>query len=411
MLKFLVHDYGLFAVQAAALLDGGKNWVGYYTPWQSAFPSFADFIIGQGLGMEKILYFFDHVDDADVIVNFDVYGNDLIAFLRRKGYRVFGSGSGEILEDNRWFAKKLLKKIGLPVNNAVKIRGTTALREYLKKNKDKYVKIDIFRRDIESFHAKDYDSVELLLDEIDANLGPFKDVFDFIVEETISAEQSVEPGFDGFFNGKEFVKPYIIGYEIQKAFYIAKFVNQMPLPMQNTLDKLTPILRQMDYRGAISIEEKVVSKNKSYVLDFCSRLPAPLSAGYVEWIRNFPELVWKISGKEDVKIKPVALYLGALPLESQHAQDNWVRILVDENLRNHVKFRKFVKQDGKYYAVKGLTSVVVLVEWGKSIDEVFNKLKKLISKIEAYGLQTDAFGGLEIAKEEIEKGRQMGISF
>jgi len=410
MKKFLVYDYGLFAEHAAALANGGKNKVFYYTPWQSDFPAFRDFIIGQGTGVEKILYFWDHVDEADCIVNFDVYGNDAMAYLREKGHRVYGSGKGEILEDDRWLFKKVMKKIGLPVNNAVKIKGTPALREYLKTNKDKYVKIDLFRRDVESFHSKDYNSIELVLNEIDSTFGPFKDNFEFIIEEAIKGD-SVEPGSDVFFNGNEFVKPYLYGYEIEKAFYIGRFTNELPPQMQNTLDKLTPILRKLDYRGAMSIEEKVVSKDKSYPIDICARQPAPLSAGYVEWIKNYAELVWKIAGKEQVRIDPIANYVGALPLESQHANENWVRIIFDEKYRKYVKFRKFAKYQSHYYAVPSLTSIIVLVAWGRSVEEVYNKLKVLIDKVEAYGLQTDVLGGIEQAAKEIEKGKQLGIDF
>jgi len=412
-MKFLVIDFGLFCEHAAALTDNGKNQVYYYSQWESNFPAFDKYIIGEGSGVTKIKNFWEYVDQVDCIVNFDVYNNDVITYLRDKGYRVYGAGLGEILENDRWAMKTLVKKLGLPVNNAVRIAGTPDLREYLKKNKDKYIKIDLFRQNLESFHSKDYKSVEIIIDEMDNVLGPFKDDFEFIVEDAIDAKESAEPGFDGFFNGKEFVKPYLFGYEIEKAFYIGKFTNQLAPQLQNTLDKLTPVLREVDYRGAMSLEEKVVSKDTSYLLDVCARQPAPLSAGYIEWIKNYPELIWKIAGAEAVKIEPVATYVGAMPLESSHANEHWLRILIDDVAKNrrNIKFRQFVKKGNFYYAVPGMSSVVVIVAWGESVDEVYNKIKKLIDKVEAYGLQKDVFGGLDLAHKEIEKGKQLGVSF
>jgi hypothetical protein len=355
--------------------------------------------------------FWDHVDEADLIVNFDVYNNDIIEYARKHGKLCFGAGWGEVLENSRWAMKQLLKKLGLPVNNAVKIQGVPNLREYLKENKDKYVKIDLFRANLESFHAKDYESVETILDEMDVTLGPFKDIFEFIVEDAIDADESVEPGQDVFFNGKEFVKPMLFGYEIAKSFYIGKFTNELAKPLQNTLDKLTPVLKRINYRGAMSIEEKVVDKDTSYMLDVCARQPAPLSAGYVEWIKNYPELIYKIACAEDVQIDPIDTYVGAMPLECSHAQDNWVRIIMDEKNRKNIKFRQFVKHDGYYYGVPGMTGLVVVIAWGKSVDEVYSRLEDMFKEVEAYGLQKDVLGGMDIARKEIEKGEKLGIKF
>jgi len=408
-MKFLVFDYGLFATHADKLADKGKNKVWYYTQWESGFPCYDKYIVGEGTEVEKIKYFWDKVDEADCVVNFDVYGNDIIEYLRKKGKRCFGSGKGMMLENDRELMKKLLAKLGLPVNKYEKIIGTTALREYLKTHKDKYIKIDLFRANLESFHSKDYTASEMIIDEMDAVLGPMKDKFPFLVEDAIDAKTSVEPGQDVFFNGKAFVKPYLYGYEIAKAFYIGKFVDKLPPQLQNTLDKMTPVLQKLDYRGAISFEEKVVDKKTSYLLDVSARQPAPLSAGYVEWIKNYPELIYKVAGAEDVEIKSIAKYVGALPLQCGHAKDHWVRILLEDKYRKVVKFRQFVKNK-YYYAVPGLDEIVVLIAWGDTIEQVFDRIAKLNDVVDAYGLQKD-LTGLEEAREQIEKGKTLGIDF
>jgi len=413
-MKFLVYDFNLFIEHAKRLAADGKNQVFYYSPWQDSFPAFSKYAVGLGVpGVEKVLYFFDYVDEADCIVFFDVYANDLADWLRKKGYTVFGAGKGELLENHRWLLKQIVKKAGLPLHNAVKIKGLIALREYLKTHPNKYVKIDIFRKDVDSFHAKNYESVKLLLDELDVVYGPIKDQFNFIVEDAIKADESVEPGIDGFFQGEKFVEPLLLGFEIQKASYLGKFVRfkELPVQLRKILEGLQPVLRKLDYRGAFSIEAKVVSTRTAYLLDICSRLFAPASAGYVEWIKNFDELVYKVAKKEDVEIVSSAPYVGCLPLESFHANQYWVMVDFDKKLEKYFKMRQYCQVADKYYAVPGLTGVVNIIADGNSVKEVYNKIKKLVDEVDAYGLQTDVLGGLEIAQKEIEKAKSFGIDF
>uniref|UniRef100_A0A7V3N4V4 DOD-type homing endonuclease domain-containing protein n=1 Tax=candidate division CPR3 bacterium TaxID=2268181 RepID=A0A7V3N4V4_UNCC3 len=756
-MKFLVYDFNLFIEHAKRLAADGKNQVFYYSPWQDAFPSFSKYAVGLGIpGVEKVLYFWNYIDEADCIVFFDVYGNDLADWLRKKGYTVFGAGKGELLENHRWMLKQVVKKAGLPLHNAVKIKGLTALREYLKTHPNKYVKIDVFRRDVDSFHAKNYESVKLLLDELDVVYGPIKDQFNFIVEDAIKADESVEPGCydketevltkrgwikfyeankddlfatlnlenhkieyqkaelfikkyqkeiyllqnesmdlavskdhtmiacshndmichknpnykrikiddmdrrmymkrtgiwegkeqkwfylpkidnpkgkeynerilmddwlkflgrylaegcitksgytilisqslkhkekrekikdvlsrlpfkynenghhfritsrhlyeyllslgtkenkrvpdfvkelsprqirifldsfflgdgsfasngktklyfcglnkkladdiqelllkvgsfgkiltrkpngwhkyagrlinsqkqtyivsepftqnaiycreqlrtipyndyvysvqvpnhtlyvrrngkpiwsgncDGFFNGEKFVEPLLLAFEIQKASYLGKFVRfkELPVQLRKILEGLQPVLKKLDYRGAFSIEAKVVSTRTAYLLDMCSRLFAPASVGYVEWIKNFDELIYKVAKKEDVEIQPSALYVACLPLESNHANSKWVMIDFDRKLEKWIKMRQYCQVGDKYYAVPGLSGVVNIIADGNSVKEVYNKIKKLVDEVDAYGLQTDVLGGLEIAQQEVEKAKSFGINF
>jgi hypothetical protein len=260
-MKFLCLDLGLYVEQCAALSNGGKNEVLYWTPWQTAFPRYQDYAIGKDFeGMKKVLYLFDHIEEADCIVNFDVHFNDLIAFLRKKypEKSILGSGKGERLENDRWGLKKIIKELKLPLQKSTKVTGITQLREFIKKNPDQYVKINIFRQDISSFHAKDYKTSELLFDEIESAFGPFKEKFDFVCEQNIDTD--VEVGVDIFTNGKEYIKPYFVGVEYSKSCYIAYVTNEFPIPLKETMDKFLPVFRNLNYRGAISSEEKIVDR-------------------------------------------------------------------------------------------------------------------------------------------------------
>lgn len=409
--NFLVSDHGAFFNQSLGLCKGG-NKVKYYTSWPSAFPVYEEFAVGEGFqdeGLEKVLYFYDHFDWADCVANFDNHGNNEINFLRKHfpNKSIFGCGQGEKLENDRWGLKRIQKDLGLKVQHTVKCKGVGELRKYLKDNKDKFVKLNIWRESHESFYAKDYNAVELIIDELETSFGPHKEKYEFIVEDNIDSE--VQSGFDGFFNGIDYVKPFFRGYEYHNNLYIARVVDEMSPQIKETMEALKPVLRKLDYRGSISTEEKIVSKTEHYLIDLTARLPSPLSALYPQYILNWPELVYKVGLKQNVKCDIVHKYVGAFSLTSDHAKQNWLKIDIKEEDRTNIKFIMACKNNGKYYSVQGMNNVVVLVAAGNTVDQVLELLKKYAQKVDAYMLYKDDINGIDKIKDIISDGRTVGI--
>lgn len=416
MSSFLCFDFGQFPELCNALAAKGKNKVYYYTSWPSAYPKYQDYVTGKNfeylIKVEEFMDFVDLAKKVDVIVFPDVYNNGLAALLRESGLKVFGSGRGEILENQRGKLKKILKTVGLQVKPWTEIKGVHALKDYLLKNPDKFVKIDRYRGDLESFHAKDMDAVTLLIDELETVYGPFQDDFKFIVEDPIHTD--LEYGVDTFFDGNDYVKPFSLGIEFQKSCYIGHFVDTLPAPLQETMDKMKVALRKMDYRGPLSTEEKIVSLKEHYLLDWCSRFFSPGSLLYTEAIRNFPEVVKAVANKQHTRLDVKEKYWGAVPFTSERAMaGKWVKLNVDPRFRGNVKFYKVASAGGKYYAVKGQDEnvVFVIVAGGNSVDEVIKKLKYYADKADCMGINKDVIGDLDIIKEIIAKGTKAGIIF
>lgn len=410
--KFLVGDLGLYVEQANALSDNGKNEVKYTTVWASPYPEYKNYAIGKNFGhLQKELRFWDWVNWSDCVVFFDVHQGDIVSFLRRNypEKSVFGAGEGSKLEEDRWLLKKVLKGVELPVQKSVKITGITNLKKFLKDNPKYYVKMNIFRGDMESFQSDTLEKSELRIDRLALNYGPHKEEAVFILEEPI--DTPVEIGFDGFFNGVDYGDKSFLGYEYHKNLYIAKVIDNkdMPVPLKETMDKLKPVLSKLDYRGALSTEEKIFSPVKHYFLDICCRLPAPLSSGYVEWIKNFSDVVYKVGKKEPFKLDVPYKYVGAIALESGIAKDDYLRIDIKDHSR--VKYKMVCSENGKNYAVKGQDSVCVITVGGNSVDEVINKIKKSVDLVEGDGIDKDDVNGIEIVKEIIKKGEKVGIKF
>jgi len=406
----LIYDTGLSLEHAVKLASKVKRCL-YFTPWVEAFPKFESFAPGVGMeGINKVLNYFAHIEEADWFMFPDVGAGDLCAYLKRTTNKpVYGAGKGEILEANREVARQWQRRLGLKTQATKLVTGVSELRKELKKSGHSYVKLDIFRGDIDSFEVKDVDSVGLTLDRIANAFGPFKEKYNFIIEDYIGG---LEPGLDLFFNGQRFLQPYLIGFEHAKSCYIGYYTTQLPLVFQKVLNKLTPLLRKLDYRGAISLEFRMPNKNDVYLIDWACRFPFPLSATYTEALENYSDVIYQIARKRPILLKPKAKYVACLPLASHIAEKNWVRLDFPENMRNKIKFRVACNVNGKYYGIKGHEWVYVLITWGNNINQMIEELSRLADMVKAEGgLALDVIGGLNLIKKDIIEIQKMGIPF
>jgi hypothetical protein len=212
-MKALVYDFGLCIEHARRLLGNKIDTVYYYVPWQDAFPRFLNALIGRGYedeGLIRIERFWDYIDEVDLIVVFDTYLGDLVHFLRNKGYLVFGTGQEEILENDRYYAKKLQKKLGLQTQDFERIVGFEKLKQYLKENKNKVVKLNTYRGSLETFTHIDYKSSEPLLEHLEVELSVAKNYVEFLVEDFVGV---IEPGTDFYVVDGEYPDKVLWGYE------------------------------------------------------------------------------------------------------------------------------------------------------------------------------------------------------
>ena len=414
-MKILCIDNGLYVPQCEALSDNGKNTVVYYSPWGKPFPDVSDKMKGSGYGnLKKDLWFFNHVLDADCIVNFDVSNNDLIHYLRQvhPDKSIFGAGAGEKLEHDRVFLKKWLEHYKLPVGPYKVIKGITALSNYLKKNPGKYVKTNIFRDDTESFFFNSWEDDEEIINERAVTLGIFKETEVFVVEDPIEA--ACQSGVDMFFGNGKFI-PFSWGFEISKNLCINKValdLDEYPECLRNNFEPLAPLMKRMDYRGAVSTEDRVVSKDESYLIDFTARLPAPMGQMYPVFIKNWAELVYKIGKNEDVEVECDHDYIGSFALSSEHALTHNLKMKVDPKDYDKVRFQMVGQDKDKVYAIKGNSVVCCLVAGGKTPQEVLKKLKDASKCVDAFSLDKDPVEAIDQQFEDALGGlKKVGIKF
>jgi hypothetical protein len=411
-MKFSILDQGIMVTQSQGLSANGKHDCKYYSNWQRSEPCFSDFQPAMGVnGLEKVKNFWDTVDWADCVVNFDCYDQDSISFIKSKypNKSVFGSGSGVWIENDRWKLKQLVQKLGLPLQKSWRIIGVNKLREFLKEHPNVYIKTNLWRSDCESFHAKTLDFVEMRLRGLDVKYGAMSDTVEFIAEEMLDSE--VEIGVDCFFSKTDYVPQCFLAYEIKKEWYLGlrTEVKNLPPKIKIWMEKLKPTLQSLDYRSGLSFEWKVMKDGTCYLLDICARLQSPASVGYPKWIKNWPEFVYKVGKGEKVSMDCPSKYVAAIFFESARGKDE--NVMVDIKDLNKVKPMCYSMNEGKIYSVKGAKTMAIPIAEGGTWQECVKNLKANAELCDADDLCKGNLETVDAIQEVIKNGNSLGITF
>jgi len=383
----------------------------YYCEWRDAFPKADKALIGIGFedeGLISIDNFFDYVDDDEVgaIYFFDTYSGDIAEDCKRRGKTVFGGGNAEMLENDRWFGRQLQKKVGLPTQPTVKIKGIEKLREYLKANDNVVVKINKLRGDLESFYSKNYESVETILDYYASVLGLRQELVEFIVEDYIPG---IEPGTDLFIVDGKYPNYGLFAYEMKGAGYAAKVMKYEDIPEQVRLvnDKLAIFFEKLKARTLFSTEVRIDERDKKgYLIDATVRagLPVPTSVE-MEIYDNFAEAIKEAAHGNLIELKPRWQYGVGVALDTNLTDEPWLNIQIPEKLRKFYKFRKVLKFKNKYFVIPKMPGIVTVLGFGNTLDDAIEMCKQNMEQVYGVGLQKN-IGGLLAIKEEIEKAKK-----
>lgn len=178
-------------------------------------------------------------------------------------------------------------------------------------------------------------------------------------------------GFDVFFNGKDFVKPLMWGFE-NSGDYLGFITNEATF-FESDLNKIAEYLRSVNYRGAFSMET-IWDGRDHYWLDWTGRFPLPLGLMYPTFIQNLGELFLGIAKGEDVSSQlPLNEYIGCVALASEEAGDKFVSIKGGKN----TKFMRYMMDDkGNSYAVPGMSLLGISSAQGKNLEELKANLNK-----------------------------------
>ena len=366
-----------------------------------------DDAIGAGFGSyERITdkQFWAGLRDIDTFCFLDVGNAPLAKHLRDEmGFRVWSGFDGEELEQDRVDCKEVLKKVGLSVPKWSMITGIDDLRSYLYDNPEQVVKVSRNRRLCETFLANDWQSTDLKLDGLQAELGGKKWSQEFLVEEVIDA--ITESGYDGYCIDGEFPKKALTGCEIKSKAYAIQVIqyDKLSKPVLETNERLKGVLKDVSYRQFWHTEIRVTN-NDFFPIDFTCRIGTPPSELMQELITNWAEIIEAGVQGELVEPNYAAKFGVEAIITCEGSGNKWAAFNPDKKVANHFRmFNQFRDPEhGGFIVPDDMEDekVGTVVAIGDSLDEAIKKCRSYTDGMKGFHVHLDE---LDDAKKELAK--------
>ena len=392
--------------------DFGKVFL--HVPTSGTFITMNQGLVGSGIpDVEKVdSVFGDHFEKVDLFVFPDIGHSELQVQLEEMGKRVWGARHGEELEQAREICKEAMEKEGLPVAPWKILTGMTALRKHLETHKDQHVKINRWRGLTETFFAKDPESVSAKLDDLQNELGAFKETCPFICEDDLP--DRVEIGTDVYTIDGALPSKTLIGIEVKDLGYCAEFVewSKIPEPLRRWNETMAPYFERYGYRGFLSCEIRIGDDLVPYQIDACTRAGSPPSELYQEFYLNLSEIIWEGAGGVLVDPVPAAKFGAQIVLKSTWANGHLQTIKFPDKYARNIKLFDYVVVDGRRYVLpleKDVTEIGAVVGWGNTMEDALEMVKEAGESIEGHGIKFN-IGPAEKAVEEMKKLAEIGVS-
>lgn len=385
-----------------------------HIPSGGSFPSMNASMVGHGLpGVELVDDVFGpHFEAIDLFCFPDLGNAALQVQLEKMGKRVWGARYGEELELYREICKKEMTARGLPVQPWKICTGITKLRAHLKAHKDQHVKIDRFRGVTESFFSPRYELVESKLDGIAHELGAFKEMLEFIVEDDLP--DRVEVGTDTFCIDGEWPKTTLVGIEAKDVGYVGQVRkwDDLPEPIRRWNDRMAPLFEKAGSRTFVSNEIRIGDDLEPFMIDATIRLPSPPGELIQELVKNLPEVLWSGADGKLVEPEMAGKWGVEVILKSAWAESNHLPVFVPDKFTRFLKLYNPVVVDGRRHVVtqdEEMNEIGAVVGFGDTLEAAIDMAREVGESVEGYGVRF-SLGAVELVKQEIEKIEKIGVS-
>lgn len=409
-----VVDYGTFICLAEKLAETYKK-VYYYTPTSQEFYSITDLVKAEGLSkVERVFDIFDKdfLDKVDLFIFPDIGYGGLQKHLRDIGKAVWGSMGADELEIIRTEFMKTLERLKLPTIHTEHIKGVTALREHLDTVKNKWIKIDKYRGNMETWHHIDMEHSFQELDRLDLEFGGLKDTVQFVVQDYIKTD--IETGYDGWSIDGKFPNQSFQGYEKKDELYLGSVLTHDELSDQIKLvnEAMSPILEEYSYRNFFATEVRI-KDDVPYFIDPTLRMPGMTGEQLTETCSNLAEVIWY--GAQGVLIEPEFKYRFAasatMHFKTKNAKEGWMLIKVPEKIKQWVKLSHHAFLDGMYhFPPKDNGELGLVIGVGNSIEEAVKMVVKNVKVLKDEPVYCELEGYCELV-DDIKEAEKYGIHF
>lgn len=414
-----VIDYGTLGICVAEKLAETYSKVYYHSNIDEEYRDIRD--TSKGIGLDKVIrcddiFEPDIFNEIDLFIFPDIGYSGLQKHLRLLGKAVWGAhGAGE-LELSRTFFLDVLKEAGLPIIKNRKIQGLTMLRSYLKENDDKWIKVNQYRRNMETWHHIDWDHSERMMDALAIGFGGMKDEVEFVVQDNI--ESDMEIGYDGWCVDGKFPKYSFQGYEKKNELYLGSVLADKDLPEEIRFvnEKMSPFLKEHGYRCWWATEIRV-AKGVPYFIDPTARMPGQTGEHQLETITNLAEVIW--AGANGELIVPefmwnfaaeATLHYDGLTTDTA-VNKEWKTLRLPENMMKWLKLYHYSKIDGLYhFTPESHDEVGVVLGVGDSVEESIDHLKENLEELKDIPIHANIAGFASLL-ESIQEAEDQEMKF
>ena len=319
-----VVDYGTF-VSVAKRLSSQYAKVYYYSPFEEEYLDARKCVIGDGIdGVERL----DDPLDPDVFDKIDLWIFPDIGFggfqrhLRSLGKAVWGSMGADRLELYRTLFIKTLQELDLPLVNSVKLQGLSKLSDHLKTVKDKWVKINRYRANMETWKHIDYKHSIPELNRLAVEFGGVQEHVWFVVQDQIETE--IEIGYDGWSVDGWFPDKSFQGYEKKNELYLGSWMNYDDLPeaVRYVNEKFSTVMEKYGYRNDFATELRVLD-DVPYFIDPTMRMPGQTGEHLLNTCSNLAEVKWKGANGELIQPEFTSRFSTESTLHYTACSENW----------------------------------------------------------------------------------------
>jgi hypothetical protein len=329
---------------------------------------------------------------------------------------VWGHFGGTDLELYRDYFLDVLKQIGLPTIPSERIVGLSALADYLQENENKWIKVNRYRANMETWHHLDYAHSQRTLDSLAVIFGGAKEQVVFIVQDDL--ESDMEIGYDGWCIDGSFPAYSFQGYEKKNELYLGSVLSDADLPdeIKTVNEAMAPILRRYGYRDWWATEIRV-KDGVPYFIDPTPRMPGQTGEHQLESMMNFADVIWH--GANGVLIQPEFEWCFAAEATLHYEastkdpaiSDEWKTLDLPADVLRWMKLYHYCKLDGLYHFVaKSTDEIGVMIGVGDSTEEAIEHLMGNLEWLKDLPVHANLSGFGSLLKS-IKKAEKQGLVF
>ena len=418
-LTVAIIDAGTF-IPLAEMFGRVVKRCGYYSPWEQEYLCLERCVIGDGMKhFERVDEYLDPAffNEVDLWLFPDIGFGGFQRYLRSLGKLVWGSFGASDLELYRTRFLRALKDCGLAVVPSVTVRGVSALAEHLKGASDKWVKINRYRDNMETWHHLDWLHSQRKLEELAFTFGPLKEHVVFVVQDAVN--DAVEVGYDGWLvtgpDGQaQFPPASFQGYERKNELYLGSRLDydKLPQPVLDVNERFGEALAEYGYRNFWATEIRV-KEGQAFFIDPTARMAGMTMEHLLTTCTNLPQVI--VAGAQGEVLAPEFSHEFAaeatLHYTEQSEAGGWKTFSVPETIAGQVKLYRCCDCDGAYqFPPHKSDELGVICGEGDSIEESIEKLNENFEHLADEPVRIEAAGFAELL-EEIQKAEDEGIEF